>query len=206
LSAVVWLCGVLLNGCAAGPQVREVAVVDYEHMEQQAREQAREQALEVSRTPTPPGLEKAILAAGCFWGVEAELEKIPGVVSTTVGYTGGTELHPTYPLVCAGKTGHAEAVEVIFDPKKVSYESLLEKFFATHPATSKEMQSTHGGQYRSAIFYTSEEQKRTAERLKAAYSKPKLPIVTEISPEAEFTVAEDFHQDYLKTHNAAECH
>ena len=158
------------------------------------------QALELSTAPVPQGLEKAILAAGCFWGVERTLQEIPGVKSTTVGYSGGKTAHPTYPLVCEGKTGHAEAVEVIFDPKVISYETLLNKFFdLPGAAASQELKQFHGGQYRSAIFYVSEKQKEIAESVKKERER-KLgrKLYTEIEKASDFTVAEDFHQDYLK--------
>ncbi|MDZ4832716.1 MAG: peptide-methionine (S)-S-oxide reductase MsrA [Candidatus Melainabacteria bacterium] len=153
------------------------------------------------------GTEKAMLAAGCFWHVESGLQNIPGVVETTVGYTGGTTKEPTYVSVCAGKTGHAEAVEVSFDPKKVSYETILNKFFDEHdPTTVDAKRSYHGGQYRSEIFYYNDEQKKIAESVKAEREKKHgKPFFTEIEPVAPFTIAEDFHQDYLKIRGLNQC-
>lgn len=148
-------------------------------------------------------LETAILAGGCFWGMEDLLRKIPGVLDTDVGYTGGTTDTPNYEQVKTGRTGHAETVRVIFDPSKLSYEDLLEKwFFRMHDPTTKNRQGNDvGTQYRSVIFYTSPEQKRVAELVKArvdASGKWKAPLVTEITAAVPFTAAEDYHQDYLQ--------
>jgi peptide-methionine (S)-S-oxide reductase len=159
------------------------------------------------KTVDETGMEKALLAAGCFWHVEAALQDIPGVKSTTVGYTGGTTENPNYVQVCAGKTGHAEAVEVLFDPKAVSYETILHKFFDEHDASAEDAKrSTHGGQYRSEIFYYTDNQKKIAESVKAkreAQSGKKFH--TEIEPVSTFTVAEGFHQDYLKIRGLKQC-
>jgi methionine-S-sulfoxide reductase len=144
----------------------------------------------------------ATLAGGCFWGLQESLRQIPGVIQTTVGYTGGTTPHPTCELVCAGKTGHAEAVEVIFDPAKLSYEELLSHFFSSHDPTSPRHQNNGVKvQYRSAIFYHSEEQRRIAESMKGKISqsgKWNNPVVTEITPVTEFYPAEEYHQNYLQ--------
>jgi methionine-S-sulfoxide reductase len=149
----------------------------------------------------PPGTERALLAGGCFWGMEDIIRKLPGVRETNVGYTGGKTDSPTYEVVKTGTTGHAESVEVIFDPKKISYEELLGFFFRMHDPTTKNQQGNDiGTQYRSAIFYTSEVQRETAEKVKEKVSKSgkwKKPIVTEIVPSGEFTLAEKYHQDYL---------
>lgn len=146
--------------------------------------------------------EVALLAGGCFWGMEDILRKIPGVVSTEVGYTGGTTAHPTYDDVHRGTTGHAESVRVVFDPSKLSYAELLERwFFRMHDPTTPNRQGNDiGTQYRSAIFTTSEAQAKTARAVKEKVDASgvwKRPIVTEIAPAGEFTRAEDFHQDYL---------
>ena len=151
--------------------------------------------------------ETATLAGGCFWGLQESLNQVPGVIKTTVGYTGGTTPDPTYELVCTGKTGHAEAVQVIFDPAKLSYEELLNQFFQAHDPTSPRHQ-TDGikVQYRSAIFYHSEAQRRMAERVKAKISqsgKWNNPVVTEIAAATEFYPAEAYHQDYLQKNSAA---
>ena len=146
--------------------------------------------------------ETATLAGGCFWGLQESLRQIPGVIKTTAGYTGGTTPNPTYELVCTGKTGHAEAVEVIFDPAQLSYEELLGHFFSSHDPTSPR----HPGngakvQYRSAIFYHGEAQCRIAGRLKEKISqsgKWNSPVVTEITPATQFYPAEAYHQDHLQ--------
>jgi methionine-S-sulfoxide reductase len=148
---------------------------------------------------TPP-LETATLAAGCFWGTEEFFRKIPGVVETQVGYTGGSNTS-SYEAVSSGTTGNAESLELKFDPKKVSYEQLLILFFKMHDPTTLNRQGNDvGTQYRSAIFYHGAEQKRIAERVKAKVEKSgawKAKIVTEISPAGAFHRAEDYHQKYL---------
>ncbi|QSQ25996.1 bifunctional methionine sulfoxide reductase B/A protein [Pyxidicoccus parkwayensis] len=156
--------------------------------------------------------ETALLAGGCFWGMEEILRKIPGVLKTDVGYTGGVFKHPTYEDVSSGETGHAESVRVVFDPKVLSYETLLEKwFFRMHDPTTPNRQGNDvGTQYRSAIFYLSDEQRRVAEEVKArvnASGKWKRPVVTQITPAGEFTPAEEYHQDYLeKNPGGYTCH
>ena len=146
--------------------------------------------------------EKAIFAAGCFWCTEEAFEKVPGVISAVSGYTGGKVKNPSYEQVSSGRTGHAEAVLVTFDPKKVSYEKLLDVFWLNHDPTVNDRQfCDSGSQYRPAIFYTSPEQKRLAEASKAKWERAKpfrQPIVTEITPASEFYPAEDYHQDYYK--------
>jgi peptide methionine sulfoxide reductase msrA/msrB len=148
--------------------------------------------------------ETAILAGGCFWGMEEIIRKIPGVVKTTVGYSGGTTADPTYEDVCTGTTGHAESIQVVFDPARLSYESLLDYFFRMHdPTTLNQQHNDVGTQYRSAIFYTSDEQKQTAERVKARWDKSgkfKRPITTEITAATTFYPAEEYHQKYLVKH------
>jgi peptide methionine sulfoxide reductase msrA/msrB len=150
-------------------------------------------------------LETAILAGGCFWGMEDLLRKIPGVVETEVGYEGGSTKSPTYNDVKQGNTGHAESVRITFDPKKISYAELLEKwFFKMHDPTTQNRQGNDvGTQYRSAIFFTSAEQRATAEQVIAkvnASKKWKAPIVTQVVEAGPFTPAEDYHQDYLQKH------
>jgi len=146
--------------------------------------------------------EKAIFAAGCFWCTEEAFEKVPGVISAVSGYTGGTVKNPTYEQVSSGRTGHAEAVEVTFDPKKVSYEQLLDVFWVNHDPTVTNRQFCDSGtQYRPAIFYLSDEQKRLADASKAKWEKMKpfkQPILTEITKAGPFYPAEDYHQDYYK--------
>jgi peptide methionine sulfoxide reductase msrA/msrB len=152
-----------------------------------------------------PTLETAVLAGGCFWGMEDILRKVPGVLETEVGYTGGATAHPNYEQVKTGRTGHAEAIRVVFDPNKLSYADLLEHwFFRMHDPTTPNRQGNDvGTQYRSAIFVTSPEQRKIAEEVKQrvnASGEWKRPIVTEVVTEGEFTPAEDYHQDYLEKH------
>jgi peptide methionine sulfoxide reductase msrA/msrB len=152
----------------------------------------------------PPAHETAVLAGGCFWGMEEIIRKIPGVLKTTVGYTGGTTANPTYEDVSIGTTGHAEAIEVVFDANRLSYEALLDYFFRMHdPTTPNRQHNDVGVQYRSAIFYTSEAQKQTAERVKQQWDKSgkfSRPIVTEITAATKFYPAEEYHQKYLVKH------
>jgi peptide-methionine (S)-S-oxide reductase len=155
-------------------------------------------------------MAKAIFAAGCFWGVETTFRQLPGVISTRVGYTGGTLSNPTYKDVCTDRTGHAEAVEVEYDPSKLSYDQLLDVFWQNHDPTQLNRQGPDWGtQYRSAIFFTSPEQEAAAkaskERLEKSgrYSKP---IVTQIVPASTFYEAEDYHQQYLEKRGLASCH
>lgn len=149
-----------------------------------------------------PELEKAIFAAGCFWGIEAAFKQLKGVVSTRVGYTGGSFENPSYEDVCSDKTGHAEAVEVSFDPKQVSYEELLKLFWRVHDPTQVNRQGPDvGSQYRSAIFYTSAQQKKTAEASKDREQKKHArPIATKIVKASKFWPAEEYHQDYYRKH------
>ena len=146
--------------------------------------------------------ETAILAGGCFWGMQEILGEIPGVIKSTVGYTGGTVPNPTYEMISSHLTGHAESIEIVFDPAKLSYEQLLGFFFRMHdPTTRNQQQNDIGSQYRSAIFYTSDEQRKTAERVKTQVDKSgkwNRPIVTEITKATVFYSAEEYHQDYLK--------
>jgi peptide-methionine (S)-S-oxide reductase len=146
--------------------------------------------------------EKAVFGSGCFWCTEAIFEDIKGVVGVRSGYTGGKIKNPTYKEVCSGLTGHAEAVEIIFNPKLVSYEFLLSVFFKTHDPTSLNSQGNdHGTQYRSVIFYTSEQQRISANDIISKLNAERVydkPIVTEVIPLTDFYEAEDYHQDYFK--------
>lgn len=146
-------------------------------------------------------MERAVFAAGCFWGVEAIFQQVDGVVDTTVGYVGGKTEDPTYQEVCRGNTGHAEAIEVVYDPSVISYEELLTYFWRLHDPTTPNRQGPDvGTQYRSAVFYYTPEQKLAAEKMKvAAQKKWKQPIVTELVDGGRFYPAENYHQDYLKT-------
>lgn len=155
--------------------------------------------------------ETAILAGGCFWGMEEIIRNIPGVKNVTVGYTGGSIDKPNYAAVSSGVSGHAESVKVVFDPAKLSYESLLEWFFRMHdPTTVNQQGNDRGTQYRSAIFYLNEAQQETAEKVKDqvnASGKWKKPLVTEIVPAKPFYDAEEYHQDYLqKNPGGYTCH
>ncbi len=152
--------------------------------------------------PAPAKTAKAIFAGGCFWCMEHPYDILPGVISTTSGYIGGTVKNPTYEQVSSGRTGHTEVVQVVYDPAKVSYDKLLQVFWANIDPTVKNAQfCDHGSQYRSGIFYVDDTQRKLAEASKAALdkSKPfKAPIVTEITRAGEFYAAEDYHQDYYK--------
>ena len=152
--------------------------------------------------------DKATFAAGCFWGVEAAFAEIDGVVETAVGYTGGRTENPTYKQVCGDNTGHAEAVEVVFDPAQVSYEHLLDAFWQMHDPTTLNRQGPDwGSQYRSAIFFHTAEQEQAALASQArAQGKFRKPIVTEITPASEFYRAEEYHQKYFQKHGGAACH
>ncbi|RKI35998.1 bifunctional methionine sulfoxide reductase B/A protein [Corallococcus sp. AB004] len=162
--------------------------------------------------PTEASRETAYLAGGCFWGMEDILRKIPGVIDTEAGYTGGSKKDATYEDVHTGKTGHAEAVRVVFNPKLLTYEALLEQwFFRMHDPTTLNRQGNDvGSQYRSAIFYLSDEQRRTAEAVKARVDKSgkwSRPVVTQITAASEWVPAEGYHQDYLvKNPGGYTCH
>ncbi len=147
-------------------------------------------------------MDKATYAAGCFWGIEVAYRRIPGVTTTRVGYTGGGDPNPNYESVCTGQTGHAEAVEVTFDPARIGYDELLELFWAVHDPTQRDRQGYDvGSQYRSAIFTHSPEQEAAARasmaRLATANTYPD-EIVTEIVPAGPFHMAEDYHQQYME--------
>ncbi|HKJ73619.1 MAG TPA: peptide-methionine (S)-S-oxide reductase MsrA [Alphaproteobacteria bacterium] len=152
----------------------------------------------------------ATFAAGCFWGVEATFGQIDGVTRTEVGYTGGATEDPTYRQVCSDRTGHAEAVQVEYDPEKVSYEQLLDVFWANHDPTTLNRQGPDvGSQYRSAIFYHTPDQEQAARKSMESLDKSGRfggPIVTQIVPAATFYPAEDYHQKYLEKRGMAACH
>jgi len=152
-------------------------------------------------------LGRAIFAGGCFWGVEHLFQKTPGVLSATSGYTGGKTKKPTYQQVCTGKTAHAEAVEVIFDPKRVSYEKLARLFFEIHDPTQVDRQGPDvGDQYRSAIFYVDDKQKQIALKLIALLKAKGYAVATQLAPAGKFWPAEDYHQDFILKHPGRKCH
>lgn len=155
-------------------------------------------------------METATFAAGCFWGVEATFRQVPGVVSTAVGYMGGTLENPTYQDVCTDKTGHAEAVQITYDPSKTSYNDLLRVFWQNHDPTTPNRQGPDvGTQYRSVIFYHTPEQEALARASIEDLERSgafKRPIVTEIVPASTFYRAEEYHQQYLEKRGLAQCH
>jgi peptide-methionine (S)-S-oxide reductase len=168
----------------------------------------------IERTQSSAGeliaMEKATFAAGCFWGVEATFRQMPGVLSTRVGYTGGQTENPTYKEVCTDRTGHAEAVEVEFDPAKVRYADLLRVFWENHDPTQVNRQGPDwGSQYRSAIFFHSPDQQAQAQASKESLEKARRyskPIATQIVPAVTFYSAEEYHQQYLEKRGLASCH
>ena len=194
-------------------KLEEEGYGQYKHLFEEALNKNQTQSEKQSNKSNPEKAQQktAIFAAGCFWGVEEILRDIEGVIDTTVGYTGGTTEAPSYREVCTGQTGHAEAVKVVFDPSIVSYETLLDYFFRLHdPTTLNRQGNDRGSQYRSAIFYTNETQRRLAEDKKQAVDesgKWDNPVVTEIAEADTFYPAEEYHQDYLqKNPNGYHCH
>jgi peptide-methionine (S)-S-oxide reductase len=161
--------------------------------------------------PYPEGMQTAVFAMGCFWGVERLFWKLPGVWVTAAGYAGGLTPNPTYEEVCSGRTGHTEAVLVVYDPKLISYDALLKVFWENHDPTQGMRQGNdQGTQYRSAIYYTDEAQKRAAEASRDAYAaalkaKGKGGITTDIEPAPEFYFAEDYHQGFLEKNPGGYC-
>lgn len=155
-------------------------------------------------------MEKATFGAGCFWGVESFFREVPGVADAVSGYSGGHVDHPSYKQVCSDGTGHAEVVEVTFDPARLSYATLVELFFKMHDPTTLNRQGPDvGTQYRSVIFYHSDDQKRIAEeelKKAAASGRYRTAIVTSIEPVQPFWRAEDYHQRYFEKHNLPSCH
>ena len=155
--------------------------------------------------------KKATFGAGCFWGVEAAFRQIDGVTQTAVGYMGGQKPDPTYHEVCTDRTGHAEVVQVEYDPEKVSYEQIVDTFWNIHDPTQLNRQGPDfGSQYRTAIFYHDDEQQRVAttarDALQAAKRYAGRPVVTQIEPAGDFWVGEDYHQQYLEKRGLASCH
>lgn len=152
----------------------------------------------------------ATFAAGCFWGVEEAFRRLEGVTDTAVGYTGGETENPTYEQVCSGRTGHAEAVRVEYDPDRIIYEQLVRVFFENHDPTTRNRQGPDvGTQYRSAIFYHDDAQQQTAEHVRQELEQAgryRGPIVTELAPARPFYLAEDYHQQYLAKRGMPGCH
>lgn len=163
----------------------------------------------VAGAPTP-ATEEAMFGAGCFWGVESYFQQLPGVVETAVGYSGGGVEHPSYRQVCTDTTGHAEVIHIVFDPARISYETLVRHFFHMHDPTQLNRQGPdYGKQYRSAIFTYSDAQTATATKVRDALTatgKYKRPIVTEISSAKPFWKAEDYHQKYFEKNGGESCH
>jgi peptide-methionine (S)-S-oxide reductase len=155
-------------------------------------------------------IEKATFGAGCFWGVEARFAEMPGVIDTAAGYEGGSLEHPTYKEVCTDRTGHAEVVDVTFDPSRISYDELLDAFFALHDPTQVNRQGPDwGSQYRSVIFTRNEDQERQAKAKIAelnATGAYRRPIATKVEPAATFWKAEEYHQRYLEKRGMVSCH
>lgn len=155
-------------------------------------------------------VQKATFGAGCFWGVEVAFRQVPGVADAVAGYLGGTLPNPTYEDVCTGRTGHAEVVEVTYDPTRVSFDDLLNVFWTSHdPTTLNRQGPDRGTQYRSAIFFHDEAQRAAAEASKEHWDRSgkfPRPIVTEITPASTFYRAEEYHQRYLEKHGLASCH
>ena len=166
-----------------------------------------ENIMEIKNNAAIPGTETATFANGCFWCTEAIFEELNGVISATSGYTGGQTENPDYKQVCTGTTGHAECIQVVYDPEKISFDELLAVFWETHDPTTLNRQGADAGtQYRSGIFYHNAEQKEKAEKYKAELNENGAfnnPIVTEITPFTKFYVAENYHQQYFENNNNA---
>lgn len=183
----------------------------FQNYEEATYNPGSENAEDSAKAGNPKQKEIAILAAGCFWGVEEILRNIEGVISTTVGYTGGSTDNPSYRDVCSGNTGHAESVRVEFNPNIIDYSTILDYFFRLHnPTTLNRQHNDRGSQYRSAVFYTSEDQRLLAKKKMNevdASGAWEDPVVTEIVPAGDFYPAEEYHQDYLqKNPNGYSCH
>lgn len=167
----------------------------------QASVKKNNMTMSTNATSTPAHTDTATFANGCFWCTEAIFEQLDGVVSAVSGYTGGNVTNPTYKQVCTGETGHAEALQIVYDPSKITFDELLEVFWETHDPTTLNRQGNDvGTQYRSGVFYHNQEQKEKAEKYKAELDKSGAfdnPIVTEITPFTKFYAAEDYHQQYF---------
>ncbi len=179
-----------------------------EEMKQAAAKAQAEKVQAAAMATTKPATEVAIFAGGCFWGVEHFFDKAPGVASATSGYTGGSTKNPTYEDVCTGKTGHAEAVKVVYDSAQTSYETLARLFFEIHdPTTVNRQGPDEGTQYRSAIFYMNDQQKQIAEKLIEQLRDKGYKVVTQVEKASTFYPAEEYHQGYLVKHpGRPDCH
>lgn len=189
------------SSCAQNPQASKDSKNNNTTMNNTSAITGQEKSQSTAATDT------ATFANGCFWCTEAIFEQLDGVISATSGYTGGTVANPTYKQVCTGETGHAEALQIVYDPKKISFDELLEVFWETHDPTTLNRQGNDvGTQYRSGIFYHNEEQKQKAEKYKEKLDKSGAfdnPIVTEITPFTKFYSAEDYHQQYFENNEGA---
>ncbi len=195
LAYVTAIAGVTILGCDNRTEAQDSKII--------------ENILAKADAKVPANAEKATFAAGCFWGVESAFQQLDGVIKTSVGYTGGNPNKPSYKDVCSGKTGHAEAVEVIFDPSKISYEKLVETFWNIHdPTTLNRQGPDYGTQYRSAIYFHNLKQQAIATTSKQALQtsgKVSGKIVTEITKASSFFKAEDYHQSYLAKLGKTSC-
>jgi peptide methionine sulfoxide reductase msrA/msrB len=205
-----------LRYCINSASLRFIPVEDLEkegygeYMKLFEAAQSKKEEISNGSEKADSDLQMATFAAGCFWGVESLFKQTKGVVETTVGYTGGTSLDPTYRQVCTGITGHAEAVQLIFDPRIISYEDLLSLFWRMHDPTTQNRQGPDvGTQYRSAIFYHSEYQRKAAERSKEDFDRSGVYVnkaTTQIAPASTFYAAEEYHQDYFEKQGGGACH
>ena len=205
-----------LRYCINSASLRFIPVEDLEkegygeYMKLFEAAQSKKEEISNGSEEADSDLQMATFAAGCFWGVESIFKQTKGVVETTVGYTGGTSLDPTYRQVCTGITGHAEAVQLIFDPRIISYEDLLSLFWRMHDPTTQNRQGPDvGTQYRSAIFYHSEYQRKAAERSKEDFDRSGVYVnkaTTQIAPASTFYAAEEYHQDYFEKQGGGACH
>ena len=205
-----------LRYCINSASLRFIPVEDLEkegygeYMKLFEAAQSKKEEISNGSEKADSDLQMATFAAGCFWGVESIFKQTKGVVETTVGYTGGTSLDPTYRQVCTGITGHAEAVQLIFDPRIISYEDLLSLFWRMHDPTTQNRQGPDvGTQYRSAIFYHSEYQRKAAERSKEDFDRSGVYVnkaTTQIAPASTFYAAEEYHQDYFEKQGGGACH
>jgi peptide-methionine (S)-S-oxide reductase len=181
-----------------------------QHADAESQQQPQQEPSQQDLRSSTVAMEKAVFGAGCFWGVEARFGELSGVLDTAVGYAGGELEHPTYKEVCTDRTGHAEVVEVTFDPSRLTYESLLDTFFALHDPTQVNRQGPDwGSQYRSVIFTTTEEQNREAKAKIAELSASgafRKPIATQVLPSTTFWKAEEYHQRYLEKRGMVSCH